>query len=293
MGGMQETIEQYVTRLQTLAGDDPFSILRATPDRLAALLARLEPALLARRVDPDKWSIAEIAAHLADAELVVAYRARTILAENAAPIAAYDQNAWAASLEYASQDAFVSARLFAAYRMGTLRVADAVDPARLDHYGVHQERGRETVRQLLRLAAGHDVNHLRQIEAAVNRLASGESAWAARPQKPEVPLDLIERIDLRVGTIVEATEVPDADRLAQLTVEFGIDRRQVIAGIRRERPNLASIVGRQALFYYNVPRKKIRGLTSEAMLCDAGYADGLLPAFLVPERGVPNGTRAG
>ena len=161
MGGMQETIEQYVTRLQTLAGDDPFSILRATPDRLAALLARVEPALLARRVDPDKWSIAEIAAHLADAELVVAYRARTILAENAAPIAAYDQNAWAASLEYASQDAFVSARLFAAYRMGTLRVADAVDPARLDHYGVHQERGRETVRQLLRLAAGHDVNHLR------------------------------------------------------------------------------------------------------------------------------------
>ena len=166
---MPETVEQYVTRLQTLAGDDPFSILRATPGRLAALVHRVEPALLARRTDPDKWSIAEIVAHLADAELVAAYRARTMLATNAAPIAAYDQNVWAATFRYQEQDPFLSSQLFAAYRAGTLRVVAAVEESRLEHYGVHQERGHETVRQLLRLLAGHDVNHLTQIERALGR----------------------------------------------------------------------------------------------------------------------------
>lgn len=165
---MQETVEQYVTRLQALAGDDPFSILHATPGRLAALLARVEPALLARRTDPNKWSIAEVVAHLADAELVAAYRVRTILATNAAPIAAYDQNVWAETFGYRQQDAFVSSQLFAAYRTGTLRVVAAVEPARLEQYGIHEERGHESARQLLRLLAGHDINHLTQIERALD-----------------------------------------------------------------------------------------------------------------------------
>jgi len=289
---MQETVEQYVTRLQGLAGDDPVSILRATPARLTALLARVEPPRLARRIDPDKWSVAEIVAHLADAELVAAYRVRTILAANAAPIAAYDQNVWAKTFRYDQQDPFASSQLFAAYRTGTLRVVAAVEEVRLEQYGIHQERGHETVRQLLRLLAGHDVNHLTQIERALEHAARAEPAWTPRAQKDEIPLDLIERIDLRVGTIVQAAEVPGTDRLAQLTVDFGSEQRQVIAGIRKERSDLSSVVGRQALFYYNLPRKTIRGLTSEAMLCDAGYADGLLPAFLQPERPLPNGVRA-
>jgi len=172
---MHETVEQYVTRLQTLAGDDPFSILRATPGRLAALLGRVEPALMARRADPDKWSIAEIVAHFADAELVAAYRVRTMLATNAAPIAAYDQDVWAETFQYRVQDSIASLQLFTAYRTGTLRVADSVEPSRLEHYGLHQERGRETVRQLLRLLAGHDINHLTQIE----RLVGGDGLHPA------------------------------------------------------------------------------------------------------------------
>jgi tRNA-binding protein len=79
----------------------------------------------------------------------------------------------------------------------------------------------------------------------------------------------------------------------KLTVDFGDETRTVVAGIRQERSDPRVLIGRQALFYYNLPKKKIRGHLSEAMLCDVGYADGILPALLEPERPVPNGTRAG
>ncbi|HTL45564.1 MAG TPA: DinB family protein [Vicinamibacterales bacterium] len=289
---MVEPVHDYVARLLGLAGEDPLAILRSTPGDLARLLARVAPPRLARRSDPGKWSIAEILAHLADAELVAGYRVRTMLATDAAPIAAYDQNVWADTFHYATLDPFLSLELFSAYRTGTLRVSASIDPAQLEHYGVHQERGRETVRQLLRLLAGHDINHRTQIERALSAAGDSQSPWNPQPQKPEIPLDVIERVDLRVGTIVALTEVANADRLAQITVDFGSERRQVVAGIRQERTDLSSIVGRQALFYFNLPKKQIRGLTSEAMLCDAGYADGLIPVFLQPERPVPDGVRA-
>ncbi len=120
-----------------------------------------------------------------------------------------------------------------------------------------------------------------------------ERAFTPRPQKPEVSQEAAEAIDLRIGTIVGVAEVANADRLVKLTVDFGRETRTVIAGIRQERPDVHVLVGRQALFYYNLPKKNIRGHLSEAMLCDVGFADGILPALLQPERPVPNGTRAG
>jgi tRNA-binding protein len=119
------------------------------------------------------------------------------------------------------------------------------------------------------------------------------AAFTPSVQKLEVPVTVAEQVDLRIGTIVEITPVPDADRLMKLTVDFGSERRTVIAGIRKERSDPTVLVGRQALFYYNLPKKKIRGQLSEAMLCDVGYADGITPALLQPEWPVPNGTRAG
>ena len=79
----------------------------------------------------------------------------------------------------------------------------------------------------------------------------------------------------------------------RLTVDFGSGTRQVIAGVRQERRHPQALVGRQALFFYNLPPRRIRGEESQAMLCDVGYADGLLPALLEPEWPVPNGARAG
>ena len=98
---------------------------------------------------------------------------------------------------------------------------------------------------------------------------------------------------MRIGTILEVVPIENADRLMNLTVDFGSEQRTVVAGIRGERADPRVLVGRQALFYYNVPRRTIRGHVSEAMLCDVGHADGILPALLEPEWPVPNGTRAG
>jgi tRNA-binding protein len=112
-------------------------------------------------------------------------------------------------------------------------------------------------------------------------------------QKPTVAMDVIEQVDLRVGTITSVTPVDGSDKLMRLVVDFGADTRTVIAGIRQERSQPDLLVGRQALFYYNLEPRKMRGERSEAMLCDVGYADSILPALLQPEWPVPNGTRAG
>jgi len=113
------------------------------------------------------------------------------------------------------------------------------------------------------------------------------------PVKPPVPLSALEAIDVRVGTIQKVEEVPKSDRLLRLTVGFGDHTRIILAGMKRERENPAEIVGRQALFVVNLEPRRMMGETSEGMVFDLGYADGVLPALAVPERPVPDGTRAG
>ena len=111
--------------------------------------------------------------------------------------------------------------------------------------------------------------------------------------KPPVTIADLERLDIRVGTIVHVDEVPKSAKLARLTVDFGDHRRTILAGIRKERADLRAIEGQQALFVLNLPPRVMAGETSEGMLFDIGFADGVTPAFAVPERPVPNGTRAG
>jgi len=113
------------------------------------------------------------------------------------------------------------------------------------------------------------------------------------PVKPLVPFSVLEQIDIRVGTIVLVEEVPQSKKLARLRVDFGDHTRTILAGIRQERADIAELVGRQALFVVNLEPRRMAGEVSEGMLFDLGYADGILPALAVPERPVPNGTRAG
>jgi tRNA-binding protein len=113
------------------------------------------------------------------------------------------------------------------------------------------------------------------------------------PVKPVVPVSALEAIDVRVGTIRKVEEVPKSDRLLRLTVGFGDHVRTILAGMKRERPDPSELVGRQALFVVNLEPRKMMGETSEGMVFDLGYADGVLPALAVPERPVPDGTRAG
>jgi tRNA-binding protein len=113
------------------------------------------------------------------------------------------------------------------------------------------------------------------------------------PIKPLVTPSDLERLDIRVGTIVRVEDVPRSAKLARLTVDFGDHERTILAGIRKERSDAQQIKGKQALFVVNLPPRPMAGETSEGMLFDLGYADGITPVLAVPEQPVPNGTRAG
>jgi tRNA-binding protein len=113
------------------------------------------------------------------------------------------------------------------------------------------------------------------------------------PVKPTIQLADLEKIDVRVGTILSVDEVENSDQLMRLTVSFGNHIRSIVAGIKQERSNPKEIEGKQALFVVNLPPKKMRGVISEGMLFDIGYADGLAPALSVPERQIEDGARAG
>jgi tRNA-binding protein len=113
------------------------------------------------------------------------------------------------------------------------------------------------------------------------------------PIKPSIPFSALDAIDVRVGTIRSVEEVPKSDKLLRLTVDFGDHTRRILAGMKQERADPAEIEGRQALFVVNLEPRKMMGEVSEGMLFDLGYADGVTPCLAVPERPVPDGTRAG
>jgi tRNA-binding protein len=113
------------------------------------------------------------------------------------------------------------------------------------------------------------------------------------PIKPHITMDVIDQIDIRVGTIERVEDVTKSDKLMRLIVNFGDHTRTILAGIKQERANPQAIVGMQALFIVNLPPRKMAGELSEGMLFDIGYADGITPVLATPETPVPNGTRVG
>lgn len=118
-------------------------------------------------------------------------------------------------------------------------------------------------------------------------------AFAVAPTKPVVPFDLLEKIDVRVGTIELVEDVKGSDRMVKLTVDFGDRKRTVLVGMKKERANPKEVEGKQALFVVNLEPRKIMSVDSEAMLFDIGYPDGIIPVLATPEKPVPNGARAG
>ncbi|MDT5062393.1 MAG: tRNA-binding protein [Acidobacteriota bacterium] len=123
-------------------------------------------------------------------------------------------------------------------------------------------------------------------------MKQGESFEVAAV-KPTISLDVLEKIDVRVGTIELVEEVSGSSKLVKLTVNFGDHRRTILAGMKQERENPQEIEGRQALFVVNLEPRKMAGEISEGMLFDIGYADGIQPVLAVPEGSVPDGARAG
>jgi tRNA-binding protein len=111
--------------------------------------------------------------------------------------------------------------------------------------------------------------------------------------KPQIGLEELVKIDVRVGTITAIEDVAESNKLLCLTVDFGDRKATVLAGMKKERNNPARIIGMQALFVVNLEPRIMFGRTSEGMLFDIGYQDGLVPVMALPETPVPNGARLG
>jgi uncharacterized damage-inducible protein DinB len=163
---MPETAQEYTKRiLGNIAGKDPLKTQAATPKTLAKLIKAASASKLRKRPAPGKWSVGEILAHLTDAEIIAGWRLRAILAAPGTPIQAYDQDALAAARNYAKHDPRKSIEQFRAVREANLAFYKSLTPEQWKYFGTHAERGEETLERILHMMAGHDLNHLAQIES--------------------------------------------------------------------------------------------------------------------------------
>jgi hypothetical protein len=162
---MNETPQQYTQRiLGYVEGKEPLEVQASTPGKLERLIKGLSMTKMRERPATDKWSVNEIVAHLADAEIVTGFRMRMILGAPGAPIAAYDQDAWVTSGHYEKRDPRKSVEQFRMLREANLALLESLTPEQWKHYGMHSERGQETIELMVRMTAGHDINHLQQIK---------------------------------------------------------------------------------------------------------------------------------
>jgi hypothetical protein len=162
---MPETVQQYVTRILSYSSNrDGLKLQAAAPKKIAALVRGKDRKRLAKRPGPGKWSVAEILAHLADAEVAIGWRMRQILASNGIAVQAYDQDAWAGTFRYAKRDPRQSLAAYSALRAANVVLLKSVPRSRWENYGQHAERGRESIAHMVQLTAGHDLNHILQIE---------------------------------------------------------------------------------------------------------------------------------
>lgn len=154
-----------------VGSENPLRVQASTAKKLARLTKGHAPSQLRKRPAPGKWSVAEILAHLADTEVVTSWRMRQILGAPGTPIQAFDQDAWAAACHYLDCDPRKSIEQFRVMREANLALLKTLTPEQWKHYGVHAERGKESIEHIERMKAGHDLNHIRQIE----RILTAES----------------------------------------------------------------------------------------------------------------------
>lgn len=167
---MKETPQQYIQRiLSHTDGQDPLKVQAATPKKLHRLLGRATTSKLRKRPSPDKWSIAEIIAHLADTEIVGGWRMRLILGAPGSPVTAFDQDSWVTALHYDKCDPRKALEQFRVLRETNLALLKNLTTEQWKHSGMHSERGEETIKHIVRMFAGHDLNHIAQIQKILAR----------------------------------------------------------------------------------------------------------------------------
>jgi len=179
-----ETAAEYKARILSYqAGQDFLALQAAAPDRLATLVDGLTTAQLTRRPAPDKWSIQELVAHLAEDELVGAYRLRMVLSSPGTPLQAFDQDVWARTGRYSERDVRASLELFRVLRHANLELLRSLSAEEWNMHGVHAERGVESVRDMAMHFAGHDISHFKQIEA-ISHHNTGSKRDNRQPDNP-------------------------------------------------------------------------------------------------------------
>jgi len=168
---MPETFEQYRERVLGYLGDlDPVDVMTATPATVARLLRGASRETLRQRPKRGKWSVVEILAHLADAELAIAWRLRIMVARSGAPLLWFDDHDWAIRFRYRDLDAKEVLALFRALRQSNLRLLAGIPRRKWSgFYGEHEKRGHQTVADFVIMEAAHDLNHLRQIRAILGK----------------------------------------------------------------------------------------------------------------------------
>lgn len=165
-----ETPQQYTARiLSNVEGKDALSILKTTPKKIKKLIKSAKKKSLYKKPEPNKWSVAEIIAHLAETEIVLAWRYRSVVEKNGVVIQPFEQDDWAKNSHYTKTDVNDMLELYLVVRKANVKFLNGLSKEQWENFGMHQERGKETVRHIANLEAGHDINHLKQIEKILKK----------------------------------------------------------------------------------------------------------------------------
>jgi hypothetical protein len=169
------TASAYTRALLDLLGSrDPVSVLSELMPWLDERIRTVDQRALRVPEAPGKWSVIEVVQHLADSDLVFGFRLRMIVTEDKPPLQGYDQDAWARTLKYHDVQLELAMDQLRSLRAANIHVLRQLSSGQLERVGLHSERGSETAGFLLRLMAGHDLVHRRQIDrilAAVSSVA--------------------------------------------------------------------------------------------------------------------------
>jgi hypothetical protein len=161
-----ETFKQYTNRLFGYLGkQDPIKVMKATPSKIARLLKNAPRKKVTTRPAPGKWSVQEILCHLCDDEIAIGWRMRQMITRPGSTIAAFEQTDWVRDFKYDKWNFKDTLTLFGQLRKNNLQMLKLVSRDKFNKaYGIHEERGKETLDFFVKLNAGHDLNHLMQIK---------------------------------------------------------------------------------------------------------------------------------